>query len=224
MSKTNRRPSPAYQMAPTNGDNSLLRSTGVTEEDIAKGTLASHVNVANTVIRLQNQHRNWLQRMFQDRKLSKVLENQKISAIQGYGEYQSAVFKLATDAKLEMAHSQCLAMVRELKVGNQTRFSRVVLDAHEDLRRTVEAKRSGFLDEIDAAFANVERYAHREWLAHRAMESLQRETMQFFDWLDQLLGDFIDISTQRLDEYRKAESGGSGAPEIPTSGPDMWNV
>lgn len=224
MNNETRRPIPAHPMTPTSGENSLLRSAGISEEDIAKGTLASHVDVANAVTHLHNKQRSFLQRMFQDRKLSKVLEDQKISSIQAYGDYQRAVFKLATDAKLEMAHSHCLGMVRELKVGNQTRFSRVVLDAHEDLRRTVEAKRAGFLDEIDAAFANAERYSHREWLVQRAMESLQRETIQFFDWVDQLLGDFIDISTQRLDEYRKAESNGSRPPTVPPSGPNMWSV
>ena len=99
-----------------------------------------------------------------------------------------------------------LAMSRELKVGNQERFTAMILDKHESLRRTVESKREGFLADMDAAYANAERYAHRPWLMDRAVTSLQQEITQFFEWIDGLLGDFMNISTQRLDEYRKAES------------------
>ena len=84
---------------------------------------------------------------------------------------QRRLFRLATDTKLEMAHSMCLAMSRELKVGNQERFTAMVLDKHENLRRTVESKREGFLADMDAAYTNAERYAHRPWLMDRAVRT-----------------------------------------------------
>ena len=115
----------------------------------------------------------------------------------------------------------CLAMSRELKIGNQERFTALILDKHESLRRTVESKREGFLRDIDSAYANAERYAHRSWLMDRAATSLQQETEQFFCWIDSLLEDFMAISKERLDAYRKAES----APTRPTLGNGgTWNA
>src|SRR5437773_1140206 len=113
-----------------------------------------------------------------------------------------------------MAHSMCLAMSRELKVGNQERFTSMVLDKHESLRRTVQAKRDGFLADVDAAYTNAERYAHRPWLADRAITSLQKEVEQFYTWIDGLLDDFLSISKQRLDEYRKAEANVGNRPAL----------
>jgi len=203
-------------------ENSMLRVSGVTEQAIAQGTLGIHNNVAQAVHQLQEKQRGFISRFFTEKGLTKVLQDQKIQSVRDFAEYQRTAFRLATDTKLDMAHSMCLAMSRELKVGNQERFTAMVLDKHESLRRTVQSKREGFLADMDAAYDHAERFAHRPWLADRAITSLQKEVEQFYAWIDGLLDDFLSISKQRLDEYRKAEVGANTRPTLGNSG--GWNV
>ena len=203
-------------------ENSLLRVSGVTEQAIAQGTLGVHNNVALAVQQLQDKQRGFISKFFTEKGLVRVLQDQKVAMVRDFGEYQRTAFRLATDTKLDMAHSMCLAMSRELKVGNQERFTSMVLDKHESLRRTVQEKREGFLADMDAAYTNAERYAHRQWLADRAITSLQSEVIQFYGWIDGLLEDFLGISKQRLDEYRKAEVSTSTRPALGNGG--IWGV
>ena len=69
---------------------------------------------------------------------------------------------------------------------------------------------------MDQAYANAEKYLHRPWLMDRAVNSLQQEVGQFFDWIDSLLDDFMAISKQRLDEIGRLSRipGAPGAKTI----------
>ena len=191
---------------PDGNDNSLLHANGVTERVISQGTLSVHTQAAQYVAALESKQRGWISRYFTDRGLTHVLQDAKVQTVKDFSEYQRNLFRLATDARLDMAHSMVLAMTRELKVGNQQRFTAMVLDKHESLRRTVQTKRESFLDEMDVALANTERYSHRPWLMDRAVASHQKEVEQYFDWVDQLLNDFMKLTQERLAEYRKAEA------------------
>lgn len=207
----------------TPNDHSLLRASRVTESAIAQGTLSTHANAAQTVKMLEDQRRGFISRLFTDKALVKELQEQKIRTVREYSEYQSNLFRLATATKLEMAHSMCLAMTRELKVGNQERFTTMVLEKAESLRRTVLAKQDGFLSDMDGAYSRVEQYSHRPQLMERALGSLSRQEEQFFNWIDSLLEDFLSISKQRLDEYRKAEAE-TKHPTLGNDDPSMWSA
>jgi len=223
MSTPNPTNQPAEITPAGNGsnDNSLLHASGVTERSITQGILGAHERAGVQIQQLQERQRGFWSSLFTERGLTRVLEDARIQGVKDYADYQRRLFRLATDTKLEMAHSMCLAMSRELKIGNQERFTAMVLDKHENLRRTVESKREGFLADMDAAYTNAERYVHRPWLMDRAVTSLQQEVEQFFGWIDSLLEDFMAISKQRLDEYRKAES----APARQTlGGSGMWHA
>ena len=216
MNTNNRMPQPP-------DDHSLLRASGVTEPAIAQGTLSTHTNAAQTVMLLEEQRRGWISRLFTEKALVKELQERKIRTVRDYSEYQRNLFRLATDTKLEMAHSMCLAMTRELKVGNQERFTTMVLEKAESLRRTVLAKQDGFLGDMDGAYTRLEQYAHRPQLMERALGSLARQEEQFFTWIDGLLEDFLSISKQRLDEYRKAENE-TKRPVLGQGDPGMWSA
>ena len=130
--------------------------------------------------------------------------------------------RLATDTKLDMSHSVCLAMSRELKVGNQEKFTTLVLEKAESLRRTVLAKQEQFIADMDNAYTTVERYAHRPQLMERAIASLVAQEERYFGYIEGLLDDFMSISKQRLDEYRKADA--SAARPVLGTGPGAWGA
>ena len=187
------------------GNNALAASLGVNPEVITKAVNGTHAQAAERLQVIEERQRGLFTRLFVERGLSKVLQEARIQEVKDFQAYRASLFRLATDTKLDMAHTMCLAMSRELKVGTQQAFTSMVLDKHESLRRTVQQKRDAFLEDIDAAFSNAEKYAHRPWLMDQAVGSLQREVGQFFTWVDQLLEDFLNISKERLDEYRRAE-------------------
>ena len=54
-----------------------------------------------------------------------------------------------------------------------------------------------------------------------ATTSLEKETVQFFEWLDSLLNDFIKLTQERLAEYRKAEEEQTRRPAL---GASAWGV
>lgn len=208
-------PNTLYPTAPTisgGNSNSLLHTNGVTESSIAQGTLGVHGAVANFVGDLESRQRGLISRLFTERGLTKVLQEAKEQSVKQFTDYQRHLFCLASDTKLDMAHSACLAMTRELKVGNQEKFTSLVLDKHESLRRAVQEKRDSFLVELDQAYTNAERFQHRPTLYNLATASLEKETVQFFEWLDRLLDDFIKLTQERLAEYRKAEEEQSRRP------------
>ena len=205
-----------------NGEYSLLRTSGVTEKQITDGTLATHTQAAMIVQRLHEQKRGWFTRLVMDKKLENELRLQKIQTVRDYAEYNRAMMRLATDTKLDMSHSVCLAMSRELKVGNQEKFTTLVLEKAESLRRTVLAKQEEFLADMDSAYTTVERYAHRPQLMERAIGSLAAQEERYFGWIDGLLDDFMSISKQRLDEYRKADAT-AARPALGT-GPGLWSA
>lgn len=217
--RTNESPEPGRL---TNGsdENSLLHASGINERSIAQGIFAIPERAAVQSEQLQERQIGLLSRLFVERGLTRVLRDARVQGVKDFAEYQRRAFRLATDTKLEMCHSMCLALSRELKVGNQERFTAMILDKHENLRRTVESKREAFLADMDGAYATSERYAHRPWLMDRAVNSLQHEVEQFFEWVDSLLEDFMAISKQRLDEYRKAES----ARTRPDGESGVWRI
>jgi len=192
--------------SPRSGENSLLRAAGITERAIGEGILEVHKRTAQDVDQIQEKQRGVLRRLFVERGLDQAILEAKIQQVKDFADFRRKILRVATDLKLELCHSTALAMSRELKIGNQERFTSLVLDKYESLRGTVGSQTERVLADIDAAFANAERYAHRPWLMDLAMKSLEQQTEQFFKWIDGLLDDYIAISKQRLDEYRKADS------------------
>ena len=158
MSTPNPENQPNKIIPASNGsnDNSLLHASGITERGITQGILGVHERAGSQVHELQEKQRSFITRVFTERRLTSVLQDAKIQSVKDFADYQRTLFRLATDAKISMAHSMCLAMSRELKIGNQERFTALILDKHESLRRTVESKREGFLRDIDSAYANAE--------------------------------------------------------------------
>ena len=202
-------------------ESSLLRTAGVTERGITQAVTGAHESAAARVLELQEKQRGFFTKFFAERGLTKVLQDSKIQEVKDYTEYQRRIFALATETKLEMCHSICLSMTRELKVENSKRFNIMVTEAYETLSRNVKAKQATFLADTDDAATNAERYAHRPWLMEDALESIQKETRGFFTWLDSLLEDFRKISDERLAEYRKAES---QAPRPASGGSGTWST
>ena len=198
-------PIPHPSSTGTAGNNALATSLGVSTEVITKAINGTHVQAAERLQQFEERQRNLFTRIFVERGLAKVLQDARIQEVKDIHAYRAALFRLATDTRLDMAHTMCLAMSRELKVGTQEAFTTFVLDRHENLRRSVQQKREAFVADIDVALSNAEKYAHRPWLMEQAIGSLQREVGQFYKWVDQLLEDFLNISKERLDEYRRAE-------------------
>ncbi|MEX1362804.1 MAG: hypothetical protein AB1Z98_06740 [Nannocystaceae bacterium] len=194
------------------GDPSLLRRAKLHDQDIAMRTLGGPSAISEQMRRLEEKQKSWTQRFMIGRNMSKVLEDIRVKEIRDWAEYQRAVFRIATDAKLEMAHTVCLSLTRELKVATQERFTSLIMDKQEHLRRNVIRKRENFLEDMDATARTIMNYAHMPWLAERAMQSLHLEAAQYFDWIEALLSDFISISSQRLSEYNtRADRGNSGS-------------
>jgi transposase, IS30 family len=144
---------------------SLLAKSGVDETTIQSGVLNAHGNATAYVMKLQEKQRGFLTRFFTERGLSTALQDQKMAMVEDVGKAQRQLFKLATDTKLEMAHNVCLAMTRELMVGNQERFTTLVMEREENLRKNVQARRDTFLEDMDAAYTKAEKFAHRPFLA-----------------------------------------------------------
>lgn len=195
-------------------DPSLLRRAKLREQDIATHTLGQPSNTARQLEKLEERQKSWFSRFFMERGLASILENKSIQEIRDYKEYRHAVFRLATNTKLEMVHTVCLTLTRELKLATQERFTSLIMDKQEQLRRNVNLKRERFLADMDEMEARIRQYAHIPWLAERALQSLQMEAAQYFDWIDTLLSDFISISSQRLNEYNGGcdRSWGTGSP------------
>jgi len=208
------------QILPTEIQPSVMSETGIQGPEITQAVLMKHAQTGQQIAAMEKQNKGIISGLFLNRGLTKELEASRILLVKDYLAYKRSEFAIATNTKLTLAHEMCLAMTREIKVGNQQRFTALILTQYDLLNQTVNARREQFMNSIDQQYAVVERFLHRPTMIEQRLKSIQREEEAYFCWVDSMLEDFRAISKQRLDEYRTGGTrpnprpGDSGNPQI----------
>lgn len=165
-------------------------------EDVLK---SNHEKVSIEVRDFARREVGLLGRLFPN-KMARLFNEQELLNAKTELEFRHRLLQLHVDFQLATLNEKYETWLKVIKVEFRQQFIAFVTQRQQQLRREVDERRKDYVRDDKERWAFYEE--HKDLPAGEYYwQSIQEETVNYFDWLNKLMKDFQSIVDEKIKSY-----------------------
>lgn len=182
-------------------DNDSLDSK-ITNQEFQDLIQQHHHIVGDRVTGYLTKNYNLIQKHFTKKELYQLTKQSQINEAQTELEFRHKLLQLSTDFKLQALTEKYDNWLKVIKIEYRHQFTVFVTDRQSQLQKTINERRTEFASDISQQYEQAQQYSNVPLLHKKYTESVEKNIEKYFDWLDSLLNNFMNIVEEKISQYK----------------------
>jgi hypothetical protein len=165
-------------------------------EDVLK---SNHEQISTEVREFARHEVGLLGRLFPT-KMARLFNQQELLNAKTELEFRHRLLQLHVDFQLATLNEKYETWLKVIKVEFRQQFIAFVTQRQQQLRREIDERRKDYVRDDKDRWDFYQQYKELPAGIYY-WESIQEETIQYFDWLNKLMSDFQNIVDEKIKSY-----------------------